>query len=47
MPRGQNLVWTPKNCDREDEIEHNRSCPMLQRGVKGENEIWNEYAVWV
>ena len=34
----QNFVWSPKNCDREDEMEHTRSCPMLQIGVKGENE---------
>ena len=39
------MVWSPKNCDREDGMEHARSCPMLQMGVKGENgnENWNEY----
>ena len=29
----------PKNCDREDGMEHTRSCPMLKTGVKGENEM--------
>ena len=34
----QNLAWGPKNCDREDGMEHT---PMLQIGVKGKYE-WNK-----
>ena len=34
----QNLVWSTKNCDREEGMEHTRSCPKFQIGVKGEIE---------
>ena len=35
----QNLVYSLKNCDQEDRMEHTHSRPMLQIGVRGDNGI--------